>query len=201
MSGVCGKRSHIKIVPSILQKQLQLRLARKTKRRGILPACGHYCTSKSNAKYQTKYQRKVYRCMSLFKFKDSDFEKMSALYKSLSPNAVKRIQNDAMEAPKPLPPIQPEAHWLANVCVHRASFANTVFATDTNPTDAFAFLYASMNPKWAVFLKVARTSVLIPDLGTLSIDDAFNLAGVPRLRWPKNGVDCVVDAERKHMLN
>ena len=88
------------------------------------------------------------------------------------------MQHNALTAPKPLAqaeedlrerlalpllpsePIKPD--WLASVCTYRDLFAKTVFVVDTRPDEAFAFLYASQNPRFALFLALKSRTVVLP---------------------------------------
>ena len=64
--------------------------------------------------------------------------------------------------------------WLARVCVHRDAFDGTVFVFAENPESAWAFLYASQNPRWAVFLRLDRRDVILPAFEDMPLVEVMN---------------------------
>ena len=54
------------------------------------------------------------------------------------------------------------AEWLSCVCDHRGALENTVCYMDSEPSVGWAMLYASQNPKYAIFLRLERRDVVLP---------------------------------------
>ena len=119
------------------------------------------------------------------KYTESDFDIMAAICVDMDGPTLSRTEDTKFHAPPPLPdeeidlleehaksmmePTPDKPYWLDRVCVHRDTFDGTAFIFTTHPGSAWIFLYASQNPRWAVFLRVERREVVLPALEDMTL--------------------------------
>jgi hypothetical protein len=67
-----------------------------------------------------------------------------------------------------MPAKSPPPEWLGHVVMNRDALIDTAFFTDAAPCMACGLLYASQNPRFALFIRLDRVAVTLPAFETMS---------------------------------
>jgi hypothetical protein len=130
--------------------------------------------------------------VSSCKFTTSDYDAMRAIYDSLDSSSMGRLADlKKSDAPAALPTDEvkqledlaaqvmrvvdvPIRMWLGRMCVFRASFEDTLLVAADAPDKGFVYLWASQQPRYALFLQVVREIVVLPDFENWTMEEIFN---------------------------
>jgi hypothetical protein len=133
--------------------------------------------------------------MSSCRFSPTDLRHLAELYDAFDGPTLERLEGRRFEAPEApsdadvemfegiykslAPPDLPAPQWLPWLAVYRDRFSNTAFVNDDASGVAWAFLYASQNPRFAIFLKLQRRAIVLPSFENMSPLEALECGVSP----------------------